>query len=285
MQRLSQSTFLYKPDVSSNIRTPTTDPKVVLLLGWMDARENHLAWFVNKYRVIYPHSTIILVKARTLGLAHSSIGRADAQAAVYALRNIFDGEDDDVPDDKPVNKPQDPRLLIHVFSGGGSSTLYHLYERYAAHGDPRKRVLPLHTTIFDSAPGVWTYRFASDMFTAGIKSPFLRALAWPFAHLIAILSWLLTFVLGVMPDGQTEWAEAHNDWARVREARRTYIYGNPDRLVSPGTIEAHANQAEVKGFVVFARELFEGSTHVAHARTDPERYWRVVTETWAGGRC
>ena len=44
-------------------------------------------------------------------------------------------------------------------------------------------------------------------------------------------------------------------------------------------VEEHAEEARKAGLDV-RMERFEGSPHVAHARTGPERYWGVVQKVW-----
>ena len=53
---------------------------------------------------------------------------------------------------------------------------------------------------------------------------------------------------------------------------RAYVYSKADKFVDYRAIEEHANHAEKNGFVVVKREKFEGSTHIAHARAEPQRY-------------
>ncbi|KAM7189470.1 Eukaryotic protein of unknown function (DUF829) domain containing protein [Rhypophila sp. PSN 637] len=267
MQKLSNSVFLYRATESgpshesahSTLAARDQDPSA----PQMDARDEHLAWYIQKYRDLYPLASIVLIKAGTKGLALPSVGREDTAPAIAPIRAILcDGEG-----------ASEPRLLIHAFSGAGSSSLYHLYDLFSP-------VLPRHVTVFDSTPGVWTWSFASNLFTAGLRPGLVKSLiATPLVYLVALISWLLIKVLGIVPDGQRTWATAHNDPKKNQEACRAYIYSDVDKMVSPGTIQAHADDAAGKGFVVVRRELFEGSGHVAHARTDPDRYWRVVTET------
>ncbi|KAM7211948.1 Eukaryotic protein of unknown function (DUF829) domain containing protein [Rhypophila decipiens] len=245
MQKLSDSVLLYRATEYG----PSHDaPQVILLLGWMDARDAHPAWYTQKYRDLYPLASIVLVKVRTRGLAFSSVGREDTAPTIAPLRAVL-----------------------------GSSSLYHLFDLY----DP---ILPRHVTIFDSTPGVWTWSFASNLFTAGLRPGLMKSLiATPLGYLVALVSWLLIKVLGVVADGQRTWAAVHNDPKTNDEACRAYIYSDVDKMVSSGTIQAHADDAASKGFVVVWQELFAGNSHVAHARADPDRYWRVVTETYRDG--
>lgn len=58
---------------------------------------------------------------------------------------------------------------------------------------------------------------------------------------------------------------------------RCYIYSDGDELVDWRHVEAHAEEAGRMGLVV-RREKFEGSSHVAHMRADPDRYWGITKE-------
>jgi hypothetical protein len=77
------------------------------------------------------------------------------------------------------------------------------------------------------------------------------------------------------------YAERHNNRALVREGRRSYCYSEEDVQIPWQGIERHAAQARERGFDP-RLEKFKGSLHVAHMVGDPERYWRIVGETWEG---
>lgn len=62
---------------------------------------------------------------------------------------------------------------------------------------------------------------------------------------------------------------------------RLYLYSPIDELIPPEDVERHAAQARTEAGVTDIRmEKFEKSPHVAHARTDPERYWSAVKRVW-----
>ena len=60
---------------------------------------------------------------------------------------------------------------------------------------------------------------------------------------------------------------------------RLYLYSQADEMVPWMEVEAHAEEARKAGLDV-RMERFGGSAHVAHVRTDPERYWGVVKKVW-----
>jgi hypothetical protein len=61
---------------------------------------------------------------------------------------------------------------------------------------------------------------------------------------------------------------------------RLYIYSLTDNLVHAGDVEVHAKEARELGFSV-QEMILSKSPHVAHARTDPTRYWDEVNRLWA----
>ncbi|KAK6432254.1 hypothetical protein LTR95_011580, partial [Oleoguttula sp. CCFEE 5521] len=164
-----------------------------------------------------------------------------------------------------------PDLHIHVFSNGGSCLLANIIGSYAP------EVLPLHTTIYDSAPSL---RFDTGQIvhaiTAGLPAGLYRTSARPLVYLFVLLYWLRIHLLQ-RPDRFAAWTSMQNNPDVVREAIRVYMYSDTDPIISPREVEAHASDAEAKGFVV-RREIFKGSGHVAHALSESERYWRVVRE-------
>ena len=167
--------------------------------------------------------------------------------------------------------------------------LNHLHAAYAASARPgggEDVLLPVHCTVFDSAPGRFAYSRTVAALTAGFASAttplVVRLAAALLARLAAGWFWLARAVLR-RPDGLAAVGRAHNDGVRrAREARRAYLYSRRDRLVGWRDVEAHAEDARARGFAVVRMENFGESPHVAHARTDGERYWKAVRETWEG---
>ncbi|EED83462.1 predicted protein [Postia placenta Mad-698-R] len=61
---------------------------------------------------------------------------------------------------------------------------------------------------------------------------------------------------------------------------RLYIYSDGDRVTPAHEVEAHIGEARARGFEVRV-ERFDRTSHVAHMREDPARYWRAVNRLWA----
>ena len=51
------------------------------------------------------------------------------------------------------------------------------------------------------------------------------------------------------------------------------------KIVEPGDVEEHADEAERLGYTV-AKEKFLTSGHAAHVIQDPKRYWSLVQTLW-----
>jgi hypothetical protein len=179
--------------------------------------------------------------------------------------------------------PASPELLIHAWSNGGSTMLWRIRALLPS--------MPKYTLVLDSTPGQFSYKATFTAFSLTLKHPWLRVLLAPALHALCISFWLvaardrlLDWVTGKhTPRGPLAVsAAAHNDprW-RNAEARRTYIYSDEDVLIPSRDVEEHAAAAKMRGFTV-RTEKFKGTAHVAHARYEPERYWRLATETWGG---
>lgn len=207
-------------------------------------------------------------------------------------------------------KQKQPEILVHVFSNGGATILRHLYTLYSSNNSNNNITttttrstaggLPPRVTIFDSAPGRFHYARSVHAFTVGLphaRTPLLKYLLVHLAvRLLCAAYWVAQCVLGRLLSLSLDRTYAvHNDppAAAHEEVRRTYIYSREDRMIDFRDVEAHAAEARRKGVVGgggggeeegVRLERFQGTEHVAHVRGDAVRYWRVVKETWEGGR-
>jgi alpha-beta hydrolase superfamily lysophospholipase len=67
-----------------------------------------------------------------------------------------------------------------------------------------------------------------------------------------------------------------------RAARRLYLYSDVDLLIPPAAVERHAAAARQIGVEDVRLELFKGSPHVSHMRSEPQRYFQVIKDLWNG---
>ncbi|KAL8346517.1 hypothetical protein RB601_003802 [Gaeumannomyces tritici] len=275
MSKISPIAYLYRPSAEVTPEpesvSESPSPKLIIVCSWMGARDQHIAKYIVRYQALHPTSQILLIRSEFPHVRDPDFALRELQPAVPALRAVFG----DGPATPP---PSEPELLVHLFSNGGSSMLCHLYSAY----EPSS--LPRHVTIFDSAPGQWAYKSGLAAISAGI-SGWKRFLLTPFLHAAVIAYYVTHFILPwnrARGDNFARWATTHNNPAiNSTEVRRAYIYSKEDKLVGFDAVEEHGRGAKEKGFNV-RLERFVGTDHVAHARGEAERYWRIVDETWRG---
>ncbi|TLS23699.1 uncharacterized protein PpBr36_06116 [Pyricularia pennisetigena] len=267
MSKLSEKVYLYQPPSTTGVgASPSAGhPKLIMVFGWMDARDVHLAKYIIGHRALFPRSQLLLVKDR---IYHHFLPLLAARALRPAIAAL-----------KAAQLSGDrTELLVHAFSNGGSGMLANLYRRH---------VLPPHVMIMDSCPGQFSYRRTLAVLNVGL--PFwTRLLLAPVFHAFIVCYYLAFYV---SPWGRRRGpslarnAAAHNDRSVKGdgERARAYIYSDVDEFIASRDVERHAAQAKQMGLPV-RLEKFVGSPHVAHMRTDEDRYWSIVQETWDEGQ-
>lgn len=169
-------------------------------------------------------------------------------------------------------------MLLHIFSNGGS---YQLCTLLKAYGESMSYSFPPHVKILDSCPGRGT--FAESLHSLSASLPRAQPLRGGLLGLLYVLLceyWIVCVVFGVM-DPIERIRQTLNDRKVFRNERgRCYVYSDVDDMVSWRDVEAHAEDAVQKGFVV-QMEKFEGSGHCAHVRVGGGiRYWAMVNDLW-----
>ncbi|THH30710.1 hypothetical protein EUX98_g3471 [Antrodiella citrinella] len=229
---------------------------------------------MTKYNTLYPGATQVLV------LSRQSATWASQQNNLDAVRPAID-----VLKDAGILGSLPPNVLVHVFSNGGARQLTFLSD--LLHKIPQPPVSqatpPAECLILDSVPGNAGLATSLRAFTAPIK---FLPLKWLAAVPLTILWCAMVGVskLTGKPDIIEVLRQRLNDpnilpWSSAKTPR-VYIYSKDDQVVPSYAVEEHIATARSQKLTVTA-ELFLRSAHVAHARADPDRYWSIVTNTWA----
>ncbi|KAE9379945.1 hypothetical protein N431DRAFT_448777 [Stipitochalara longipes BDJ] len=292
--QLSPSVSLFRqgPGISA---ANSTGPELILLATWMDARDIHISKYIDRYQTLYPTAHILVTKSFFRYYFSPSSAQHELLPAVEVIRDVL-GHSSSSSSNQGNRRP---RMLIHIFSNGGSCMLYNLYDMYAKSKPTYRKsmapedkenfhhdnsdVLPPHVTIFDSVPGRWSYSGSTQGVLAGLPAGWVRRLAFPIVHLLG-LWWIIKYMLLKIPEETHVWGLAHNDPSKAKEVCRSYVYSQADGLVYYLDVEEHADHAEANGFVVLRREKLCDSQHVSHARSYPDQYWAVVKDTWEAGQ-
>ncbi|KAI0106177.1 hypothetical protein GGR51DRAFT_559980 [Nemania sp. FL0031] len=290
MEELDPLVSLYrpsspKPRSPDSVRSPTDhaqQPRLIIIASWTDARDAHIAKYVAKYQALYPAAQILLLKSTFQCIMNPSRIGPSIKHAAAVVHAAFP------PEQQQTAASQ---FLIHMFSNGGSSSIANLYEQYAATavGPNENKRLPPHVTVFDSAPGTYSIPGAVAFASVGLSSSLQRLVAAPVLYTLAAL-WSASIALGFSRDVLRDWGSTHNNTnagsssgkgGNAAEVRRVYIYSPGDALIDYRDVEAHAAEAESRGFSV-ALERYEGSAHVAHVRKDERRYWEIIERIVTG---
>ncbi|KAN0114742.1 Eukaryotic protein of unknown function (DUF829) domain containing protein [Hyaloscypha variabilis] len=259
--RLNNSIWYHQP----TSRTPSRDPDLVLVLGWMDAQPKHIAKYAAGYEKLYPSASIlgITTSAYDAAIATNSANTKRISPALDILYAL----------------PPNAKLLIHLFSNGGGFTGMLLARCYRK---KTGKALPVTATVCDSMPGRTRMIAQTRAFMVALpKSAILRAIV-TFVMYITYPLYRLWHILTGTLDAVEVIRLALNDKSLFDlDAPRLYVYSEADDMVDPKDVEEHADAAAKLGVTVF-REKYLTSGHAAHMIQDPEKYWSIVQKLWSG---
>ncbi|GAP90137.1 putative indole-diterpene biosynthesis protein [Rosellinia necatrix] len=269
--KLSPYIFTYEPSETQSTSSSASDPKLIILAAWMDAQDVHIAKYSAHYQSVYPNATHLVIKFVMKEAMLAPVANSIVQPAVWYLRSL-------IAAGNLSAAPSRPEILVHLFSNGGATSMQNMYASYTR---VFGQTFPLHCAVFDSCPGQHAFSTSYNALIAGFPRGLLRFIVSPFIILMILTSWLWHIPFGFLAgeDFLSKNARVLNDRNLVKQTNRTYIYGKADAMVDWSHIENHAKKAASRGFDV-RKEVFEKSPHVAHMRTDSQRYWRIVEETW-----
>ncbi|KAL3460369.1 hypothetical protein BJX64DRAFT_278560 [Aspergillus heterothallicus] len=278
--KLSPRIFLSEPH--------TPDNKLIILSLFMNASLRISNRYVAQYRRLAPNARILLLTSSTNDFVlpwNPKRQHIEFAPAVEVLRAFIrdPGSKDHGPSSDSQSQASgisslgkssgsDVGVHIHLFSNGGVYSTTSLLSAYqTATGYP----LHISTLIIDSAPG--TAGFVGGIRSFSVFLPqniLLKSLGQ--AVLLAVMGFLWGLKALGLTDAVTAGRQALNEKRIVGgAAKRVYIYSGQDRMVDWRDVEAHAEEAEGRGWEV-QKEKFLGSGHVDHMRRDEERYWEIV---------
>ncbi|MCJ1377104.1 hypothetical protein MMC17_000195 [Xylographa soralifera] len=264
--RINPSVFVYEaPKLTTKTEETTAKPShpdIVLLLSWSGANIKHVVKYTPGYIDLYPEAQIILVTSAFADFVFGS--SASKKLQLEPVIQIL------------LSNPN-ARILVHLFSNGGSHKLWRLAKLYK---ETQGRLLPMDALVLDSAPGKATLKRSAE--AMAYEMPQAWYLRLPGLALLYLFLFIFKVVLTVTGGTITidrVWKELNDpDLIRV-QAMREYIYSKADRLVFWKDVEDHADEAEAKGYQV-RKETFENTGHVGHMRLEYERYWREIAALW-----
>ena len=264
--RLSPTVHFRDGSIGDTHRDPSA-PESILFFSWAGAPPRAVAKYLAEYATIYPSTQIILFTTASTDLIWATASRWHNELAPAA---------------KLLNDVPDSKILVHLFSNGGAFKFLEFLKVYQS---VLHKQLQIPAIILDSAPGRGT--FSRSVSAVSYELPKPSYLYYPSLVLLYV-GMILLFGFGALSRKRNAIEQMDldlNDSKHVSKvARKCYVYSDKDHLVYPEDVEANADQAEAKGYMV-RRERFVGSPHVSHMRVDGRRYWGIVRSFWeeAGG--
>ncbi|KAF1361203.1 hypothetical protein EJ07DRAFT_112969 [Lizonia empirigonia] len=237
--------------IPSTPSTPTEDnpaPSLILLLIWTGAHGRHISKYTAQYSTLFPSPHIMVITTSPTDLLFRSPARKQhrLQPAIKHISNL-----------QHIPHHATGGILLPIFSEGGSNKACELATAYrAATGSP----LPLSALYLDSTP-------SHPHFALLRRASQTRSRPSPGSHTSRPHS---------LPCGLGR--QLLDPKLFNQNAQRCYLYSKADQLITWQDVCQHAGTA-MQGAAV-AQVVFEDSAHVAHARSEPGRYWGAVRAGW-----
>lgn len=251
----------------------SSPPKLIVLVTWMSAHPLHISKYVLGYRTCYPASRILVIRSSPSDVFYRRTGtqRRRLAPAISVVLSSYSAT------------CNDPEIILHIFSNGGSLQTLNLLRAY---GENNSCSFPPHVTIFDSCPGRATFKRCVLALSSALPSfPPARLFLLLIIYLVIAVYWVVFVPFGIPDPIERNRRALSSRTVMPKETRRCYIYSETDPMVGWHDVEAHARDAAGEGFVVQC-EKFDGSGHCAHIKVGGGlRYWAIVNTLWqARGR-
>ncbi|KAJ7121260.1 hypothetical protein C8R43DRAFT_959608 [Mycena crocata] len=248
-----------------------TDPRVIILFGWMDAPLRLLTRYAINHRLRWPTSDIVIVQSHAAYIWSSDEKRDDMlkPLAQFLVSTLY--------------KQPEGGIFLHVLSNGGAFQLITLSRLLRSAIAPEHPSIRL-ATVIDSAPGTGEFSSLLTTVNTNMKSAAARAMS---TIPVSIL-YLAIQVKKIASGQQNLFTDLHARLGMPEllpltdpHAPRLYIYSASDAMVPATSVEKHIYNLQTSTPLSDVEvEKFSGSGHVMHERQDPVRYWRAVQAVW-----
>jgi hypothetical protein len=262
------SELVYIKPRTENTATNSTDPTTILIYAWGDAIPKHLHKYVLGYLILYPGAQIIIVLGPMLRLFYQTPDQRSQRMEV--VLGALAGADE--------------RVLVHAMSNTGGMNYASTLHAYS--GLNPGKTLSHNLSIFDSTPGSPSLRSNlgpwSRAMAIGAASWFPGPLIIPqfIAALFLLVSHGILWLRGIPSPAVFSCKIINDPEYESVKSPRLHLYGTGDDIIPGSAVEEHAASAKQLGYQVDLVR-FDGSPHVGHMRTDPDKYWRSVKEAWS----
>lgn len=274
---LGIQTFLYAPPSETSLLPAVSgvEPDLIIVCSWMGAQPRYIKKYTKAYQTQFPSSPILLLRQDGGDLFWRPTWQQirNLAPAVSVVRDLVDKK-----------RPNCPRVLLHIFSNGGSYTACQFADAYRGSSPGKDELVPISALVLDSTPSLPSSKRAHAAISESLpKSPLLRdigsAAVWAWIGLGTAVD-----TIGRKEDITTSLRRRLNDpkGAFMQSTlKRLYLYSQADKLIPAADVEAHAEEAiRIIGKDRVRMEDFVSSRHVGHVMLDQERYWGLVKGCW-----
>lgn len=275
--KLGPQIFFYTPRLSEAGQTTVqvVQPDLIIVCSWMGAQSRYIRKYLSPYQTKFPQSPILLLRQDGSDLFWRSKWQQvkNTEPAISTIRRVVD--------EKRLNTP---RVLVHIFSNGGSYTACQLADAYRDASSGKDELLPISALVLDSTPSLPSSRRAHTAISESLpKSGPGRvigsAAVWAYIGLAKVIE-----TVAGNEDITTSLRRRLNDpnGAFMQGTlKRLYIYSQADKLIPAPDVEAHAEEAvSLIGRDRVRLEDFVSSKHVGHVMLDERRYWSLIEDLW-----
>jgi hypothetical protein len=271
-QRLGPQIFYQVPSTQVADTKLTKSPDLLIVCSWMGASSRNVRKYLSTYQIQFPNTPILLLKqdgGDFFWRSKATLAR-NVQPAVSVIKEVIEAK-----------QTEGPRILLHIFSNGGSFSAINLTDSYRASTGEH---LPISALILDSTPSLPNASRAHEAISESLpRSGALRVLGQGALWAYIGVGMAVDTIFGI--ENLTLWLRRKlNDpeGAFMRgDLKRVYIYSKADRVVLWTDVEAHAKDAEdIIGSERVWLEDFVTSRHVGHVIADGPRYWSIVESIW-----
>jgi hypothetical protein len=274
-REVGNNVAIYEPaEAELNVPSPA-QPALIILCAWTGAaKASQFARYTTPYQKHHPQAHILLVRTVLSDFPRFSDAAFNEylRPARKAILSILGSKP------KWQQSKQQPAILLHILSHGGLRMALQLV-RAVQYIDLEGTPLPIKLMVLECCPGDSSasniYQAAKVTFTKRQPARLLQSSAM--RGVVGAVSMLQS--CGVLTSIDDMRAQLNDPAVFGHGTVRLYLYSLADPMMPWRHVEAHREEALVKGFRA-DQTVFDKAHHMGLMRENAMRYWEAVTNAW-----
>lgn len=244
--------------------------QLIILGTWMGAADKHIAKYIVLHRQQAPGVRILLLKSYVTSMISSYRSQQKAMVPAEHYLHQFLEECG-----YPGNQTVKPRILLHMFSNGGTNSVTQLLVPLQK---KIKAPIPFVGLICDSCPIGGSYFKTYHAFMHSVPKGAARVFAPVIIHILLSLLYL-SIACGRYEQPEELWRKTLLDQNLIKSKKITYIASKTDVQTDWRDVVSHANDAKKQGWDV-KEIIFDDTPHCNHYSKNEEIYVDAIVNTW-----